>query len=215
MGRPISIVVTLAAAVANSVALSQTPSGAGNLTINGSLASGGVATLDAARRVIVTSAGNDSGRTFTITGTDRSGQALVEAITGAAIGAASSTQDFATVTQIAADAATAGAVTAGTSAVGSGPWVPLDVNVRAPFLVSVVGQVVSGSPTWQLDYTYDDVFGTVPLPTGVTFPRAIVSGTIVGKTGTFQDLITAPVRAIRLTLTVVGGVSMTVIQQGD
>ena len=52
---------------ADSISQSQTPSGAGNLTINGAKASGGVATFDSARQVTITSAGNDSARTFTVT----------------------------------------------------------------------------------------------------------------------------------------------------
>ena len=98
---------------ADSISQSQTPSGAGNLTINGAKASGGVATFDSARQVTITSAGNDSARTFTVTGTDVNGFSISEAVTGANASAATSTKHFKTVTQIAVDDATAGAVTAG------------------------------------------------------------------------------------------------------
>jgi len=101
------------AADADGIATSQTPSGAGNLTINGAKASGGVATFNAARQVTITSAGDDQARTFTITGTDVNGDALTEAVAGADTAAATSTKHFLTVTQIAVDDATAGAVTAG------------------------------------------------------------------------------------------------------
>jgi len=101
------------AADADGVATSQTPSGAGNLTINGAKASGGVATFNAARQVTITCAGADSGRTFTITGTDVNGDAVTEAISGADADVSTSTKHFLTVTQIAVDDATAGAVTAG------------------------------------------------------------------------------------------------------
>lgn len=101
------------AADPDGVAASQTPTEAGDLTINGAKASGGVATFGAARQVTITSAGNDAGRTFTVTGTDVNGDALTEAVTGANADTATSTKHFKTVTQIAVDAATAGAVTAG------------------------------------------------------------------------------------------------------
>jgi len=101
------------AADADGISTSQTPSGAGNLTINGAKASGGVATFNAARQVTITSAGDDQARTFTITGTDVNGNALTEAVAGADTAAATSTKHFLTVTQIAVDDATAGAVTAG------------------------------------------------------------------------------------------------------
>lgn len=101
------------AADADSVCASQTPSGAGNLTINGANASGGVATFTAARQVTITCAGNDAGRTFTITGTDVDGTVITEDVSGADTDVSTSTKHFKTVTQIAVDDATAGAITVG------------------------------------------------------------------------------------------------------
>jgi VCBS repeat-containing protein len=98
---------------ADSISQSQTPSGAGNLTINGAKASGGVATFNSARQVTITSAGDDQARTFIITGTDVNGFTITEAVTGVDTAAATSTKHFKTVTQIAVDDATDGAVTAG------------------------------------------------------------------------------------------------------
>lgn len=100
---------------ADGVCASQTPAAGDEqaLTINGALASGGVATFDQPRNVVVTSAGNDSGRTFTVTGTDEYGQTVVEAITGANAGAASGKKAFKTVTEVLTDDDTAGAVTVG------------------------------------------------------------------------------------------------------
>ena len=56
--------ITLTAADDNGISTSQTPSGAGNLTITGALAAAGVATLDIARRVAVYSGSNISTRTL-------------------------------------------------------------------------------------------------------------------------------------------------------
>lgn len=209
MSHPITTTVTLAAASANNIALSQAVGGAGNLTLNGSTVSGGVATLDAPRRVGITSAGNDSGITFTVYGTSRSqqgGGVQQETITGANIGVAVTTQDFATVTRIAASAAAAGNVTAGTTATGSGPWVPWDMD-RTPFQLSAWGAVQSGSPTWQVDITYDDVFGTW-LPAGQPYPIAIALDIMNGQTADANGTITNLVRASRLTLTAVGSVKL-------
>lgn len=119
--------LTLVAAVSNGIAQSQSPGGAGNLTLNGSLVSGGVATLDsggAARRVLITSAADDSSKTFTVYGTDRYGRTQSEAVTGGNTTGVYTNRDFLTVTRIAVSAATAGAVTAGTNGVGStAPWI--------------------------------------------------------------------------------------------
>jgi len=89
----------------NGISTDATLSEAGNLSINGALASGGSVTFDQPRNVIITSAGDDSGDTFTVTGTDETGSAQTEAITGADTGVATGTKFFATVTQIAASGA--------------------------------------------------------------------------------------------------------------
>lgn len=115
----VSLVLNGAAAdaVANNICASQTPSGAGALTLNGTTVSGGVAYLPYTRRVYVTSAGNDSGRTFTITGTRNviSGPpvAVSETITGANTSTSSTSATFDTVTGVTISGAAAGAVTVG------------------------------------------------------------------------------------------------------
>ncbi len=154
MSNPSTLTLQLAAAVSNGIALSQTPGGAGNLTLNGSLVTGGVATMDVARRVLISTAGADAGRTFTITGTDRGGNVQVEAITGIATGTSAFTQrDFKTVTKIAVDAATAGAITAGTNGVGSSDWVVDDFLCR---VWALSGGIQGGATTYTLEVTYDD-----------------------------------------------------------
>ena len=101
---------------ADGISTAATLSGSGNLTINGALASGGSCTFDAGRIVTILSAGNDSGDTFTVTGTDVNGDAQTEDITGANAGTATGTKYFKTVTQIAIDGASAGNVSAGVNA---------------------------------------------------------------------------------------------------
>lgn len=114
------LTLTLPAAVTNGIAQSQTPGGAGNLTLNGSLVSGGVANLVIAQRVGIHSAADDSGHTFTITGTDRYSRPLVESIIGATAGNTVNTNnDFLSVTNVAINAAASGAVFAGTNGIGS------------------------------------------------------------------------------------------------
>lgn len=103
------------AADADGVCQSQTPAAGGeqNLTINGAQASGGVASFTAARFVTITSSGADSGRTFTITGTDVNGNAQTETITGPATTTVTGTLYFRTVTVVTVDDDTAGAITVG------------------------------------------------------------------------------------------------------
>lgn len=103
------------------VCASQTPGGSGNLTINGALADSGSVnfTTSAAqqpRQVTITGTGNESGKNFTITGTNSSGVALVEVVAGPNNSTVNSTGYFNTITQIAVSAGTAAAITVGSGA---------------------------------------------------------------------------------------------------
>lgn len=223
MSHPIVTSLTLAAAVSNGIAQTQSLPGASglNLVLNGSLVTAGVATLDVSRRVVIHSNGNDSGITFTITGTRGNGwgnTALVETMAGGNAADAVSTQDFVTVASIASSGATASTVTAGTIGVASGPWVVWS-KFASDFQVSLFGVVLSGSPTWGVEYTYDDCFG-LWLPANVLFPRAVPFGLMTGLTGTMDGALTnAGVTASRLTISalgggVAGGAQLTQQQQG-
>jgi hypothetical protein len=167
MSRLIQVTVgPLAAAVANNIALSQTPLAAGNLTLNGALVVGGVAFLDTPRRVIVTSAGNDSAVTFTAYGTDASGNALAASVAGAAIGAADFGVSFATVTRITTSAATAAAVTVGTNTIADSRPIFLDPYGFAPTSIQVT---VSGTANYTVRQSLDNPNG----PSGFGVPLGL------------------------------------------
>jgi hypothetical protein len=99
---------------------------AGTVTLNGSLVSSGTATLDQPRRVLFTSVGNDSGITFTVTGTDWNNMPASEVVTGANATTTYTVYDFKTVTSVVASGASAGNVSIGTNAVASSRPVFLD-----------------------------------------------------------------------------------------
>jgi hypothetical protein len=101
---------------ADGISVAATLGGAGNLTIGGALASGGACTFNSGRIVTLLSAADDSGDTFTITGTDVNGDAQTELVTGANAGTATGTKYFLTVTQIAISGASTGNVSAGVNA---------------------------------------------------------------------------------------------------
>ena len=88
--------ITAAAADPDGISTAASVSGAANLTIGGALASGGSVTMDSPRNVTRLSASDDSGITFTVTGTDESNDAQTEVITGADSGTATGTKFFKT-----------------------------------------------------------------------------------------------------------------------
>jgi hypothetical protein len=221
VSNPYKITLQLPAAVANGIALSQSRGSAGALTINGSLATGGVATLSSAncpaRRVQIVSAGNDSALVWTITGLNRYGLVHSETLAGANAGAANSVKDYATVTSIVSSGATASTVTAGTNGVASTEWRVQDFFREKFSVACYIG--ISGVANCQVEYTADDPNAALPgslLPNSNQPPVAYLHGTLnnlsMNATGNFNDL---PAFAIRLTVNSgTGAVTMTLIQSG-
>lgn len=140
---------------ANGVAEAQSLGGAGSLTLDGVLVSGGVATFDVARRVLITSAADDSDITFTVTGTDRYGRTIAETLAGGNAAAVYTEQDFLTVTAVTGSAATSGNVEVGTNAVGSTAPLVVDRFVN-PAHISYSTEE-SGTVEAMIEVSFDDL----------------------------------------------------------
>ena len=153
--QPISVTVgPLTSASANNIALSQTVTGASSVVLNGSLVSGGVATLDAPRQVLITNVGNDSGITFTVTGTTFYGNTVSQTVQGTSGSTVATTVDFATVTSIVTSGSTSvSGITVGTNGVGGSSWIRLDDWAPAGWSVQVD---VSGTVNYSVQTTMDD-----------------------------------------------------------
>lgn len=203
------IVGPLATADPDGISLSQTPGAAGNLTITGALASGGVATLDVPRRVLLTTAADETTKTFTVYGTDRYGRAQSEVLAGVNATTTYTSRDFLTVTRVAVSAATTGAVTIGTNGVASSPVLITDayanpnqygatvrINGTAAVDVEVTGE--SYEPDW-------DLATNVPVWTN---PPGLVA-----VAANMHTLINQPCTAIRATLKSGTGSAQVTIQQ--
>ncbi len=209
--RPITVSVgPLAAAVANNIALSQTPGAAGALTLNGSLVTAGVATLDNPRRILITT--TDTTHTFTITGTTPTGAVLTESFLVAG-GATYSQLDYKTVTSIKISGAATGAVTVGTDGIASTPWVRFDDYAPAPASIQCN---VSGTVNYTVQSTLDDPnSATNPVvPSAVTWVSTSDTAA-VGATGSVQtNFAYAPIFARVLLNSGTGTVTSTFLQSG-
>ena len=193
----------LAAASANNICLSQSAAGAQALTLNGSTVASGVATLDAARRVLITSAADDSDITFRVTGTNAFGNAIRETITGGNATTVYTISDFKTITEVYASAATSGNVTVGTNGVASSPWKFSNIHI-APFSISL-GVVVTGTVNYTIEYTYDNPNNNANTIGGAlgnypSTPAVYSHATLVNDTASADGFISAPIRAWRLTV---------------
>lgn len=208
MGVPIYASVALATADADGIAQLQTPGAAGNLTLNGALVTSGVAILvsayGAARQVLVTTVADESGKTLTIYGTNATGNAITETITGPNVTTGTTVAYFRTVTRVAVSAAFTGNVTVGTNGVGGTRWIPLDL-MAGTFEVSV-GAQVSGTVNYTCQFTYDN-------PESIT--GVFDDATMVGDTAAEKTSFLAPISALRIKVNSgTGTVSATVIQSG-
>lgn len=211
--QPVRTTVQLAAADDDGICLSQTPLAGGNLTITGALATGGVATLTsvgAQRQVIITCAGNETGRTFTIYGTDANGSAFTEALTGASGAVATSVAMYRTVTRVAVDAATADAVKVGTNGVGASAIINPDSNM-SPFAIGIGTVLNSGSANWTVQHTFDNIYSA---GTYAPAPYAwFANSGLTTKSANADGNYAFPVSGIRLLINSgTGSVTMTLIQ---
>lgn len=153
--QPITVTVGgLDAADDNGICESQTTVGAANLNLNGALVTGGVAVLDAPRQILVTSAGNDSSRTFTIYGTTFGDHPVSETVQGQNVGAIATNTDFKTVTRVAVSGATSGSgVIVGTNAKAGSRWIRLD---SWAFPQTAIQCNASGTVNYTVQVTMDD-----------------------------------------------------------
>lgn len=211
--RPVEVTISPTAADPDGICQSQTPAAGGSqeLTINGALATGGVATLSPAGHVSITSAGDDSGRTFIVEGTDRTGGTQIEIITGPDTTTVASTKNFATVTSVTVDDDTAGAITVGSADSLDSAWVPLDWRA-AGFDASLDVTISSTADfTYGVEYTHDNL-----LNDGEQFAVAWPHATVTSETTAQAGTIDFPVTGVRLAITsfVAGSAVLRVVQTG-
>jgi hypothetical protein len=198
---------SLIAASAVVIAASQTPGAAGALTLVG----GGMVTLDTQRRVLITCVGNNSARIFTLTGTRDTGQVVTETMVGPNATTGQSLNDYRTITAISIDGASTGAVTVGTSAVGSSDWKLIDTHAK-PFAMTIAF-TVTGTVTYGLELTNSRIL-VVPTLFAAA-PINIIPTTIAAATANTLYNFAAPAHAWRLTVTAgTGSVAADAAQSG-
>ena len=201
----------------NAVSLSQTPAAGGEqaLAIDGVFASGGVATMDTPRQVLLTFAASEVARSFLITGTRPDGKFLSEAVAGTAT-SATTVQAFATVTEILIDDDSAGAIEAGTATVISTSWHPMDY-IRNPVNVGIVITVGGATADLTVELTLSNLLswkGNSPDPphsahAGSKFGRIypvvnpIDHDTLVNVIADASGNVAFPITGMRLTSNVI------------
>lgn len=212
----ITTIAMAVAAAATGLAQAQAVAAAGNLNLNGALIAAAAYTSTGARRMVcVSTDAADTTQTVTFYGTNRDGIAQTEAVTLNGVTIVTTQLDFLTVTRVAVSAATAGNMTAGTSAKASGAWVPIDRAANNPINIQLRGRLVTGAGTFSVEETMYDPNGNqdgtlFPAALGADGttqvgtlypPEAFDDATITAKAATTNGTIAAPFWAYRLTVT--------------
>lgn len=173
----------LAAPAANNIATSQTPTSA--VTINGSLATGGVATLDVPRRVQITTGGSESGKTMTIVGTTFGDTTVTDVVSlPSSATTVASAIDFKTVTSMTISSTAGAALTVGTNGTAGSPWFQPDPSLSGNVSIQVA---VSGTVNYTIQQTLNDPnINTAILPYQMTWLSSS-DASVVGATASAQS----------------------------
>jgi len=175
-----------------------------------------VATLDTARKVLFTTASDETAKTITIYGTNWAGDLINETVTGPNATTGSTLLDYKTVTKIYVSAAFTGTLTAGTSGVAASPWIRMSDYASAQSSIQVT---VSGTVNYTVQTSMDDPNSPTNsvTPAAVTWLSAldtnIVSQT-TSKSGIFNITPTF-VRVLLNSQTNPGFVTATITQFGS
>lgn len=93
------------------------------------------------------------------------------------------------------------------SGTGTTAWIPMDYK-QNPFNVGL-GVVVSGTITYTIEHTFDDIYDTSITPT------AFSNSTLVSQTANKDGNYAFPIRAIRINNTAGTGTTTLTILQGQ
>jgi hypothetical protein len=177
---------------------------AATITLNGALVASGVCVFGEAQKLSVASTADDSGKTFTIVGTNADLQAQTEVLTGPNATTVHSTYYWRTITSVTPSADPTGDIIGGPlSAQGavSDTIVP-SLTYPVEFGVSVD---ITGTCTYSLEHTLH------PMPQTLI---PVYKDTLTGKTADDFGSITYPVGGIRARITAYtsGALSVLVLQ---
>jgi len=205
--RPISFTRSQPAADADSVAAVQLLNASGAITLNGSLAAGGVATLTVPAYLTVFSEAS-AAVNFIVTGTRPGGGEQIETLAVTASGTVTGSLSFATVTNVTASAPTSATISLGNAVTGYTDWIPLDIYT--PNQVTTISAKTSGTVNYSVEYTNEDPFDRSIQQMSVAHPNASFTASAKDET----QFTTTLMRAVRLKINSgSGSVRFTVVQQ--
>ena len=169
----------------------------------------GYTTFSTPQHVSIYSAGDDTGDTFTVTGLDRYGNVMTDAITGANADTATGTKNFSRVDLVVSSGASAAGVEVGVDGTCESQWLLL--NYRSGDFNVGIGTELSATATYAVQHTFDDILEVGKVEDDHT---VLTHSTLTGETTNQDGNYTNPPAAMRLAITAhtSGTVTMNVIQ---
>jgi hypothetical protein len=167
-----------------------------------------------ARRVLLTTTGNEVGKSFVVTGLDRNGFPISETIAGVNNTTATGVLDFAVITSITISAEAANALTIGTASTAGGPWFRLDD--WAPSNIAIQCNV-SGTANFTVQSTLDDPFDPVSpvLPAAMTWINTSDTAAVAASASLQTNFLFAP-KYVRVQINSgTGSVTTTILQSSN
>jgi len=168
-----------------------------------------------ARQVTIVAVGNESAKTFVVTGTDNTGNTISETVAGPNATTATTAAYFKTVTSVTISADAADALTVGMTNTASSSWVRFDDFTSPPISVQCD---VTGSVTYTVQSTMNDPNDPFSAPAYSAVSWVNSSDTaVVAATGTKQSSFTVAPRYARVlvTTTSTGSVNAMFMQSGS
>lgn len=224
LSGPVSVVETVTGANTNVVSTSKQFQTVTRVAISGASAAAvtvghsGLATQDVQRRIIITSGGDDTGITFTLTGTDANSSPISEVITGVNNAAVSSVLSYKTVASVLTSGAAASTLIVGTNTTADSPPVRFDDfagNAQVAIQLDVSGTLSTGATIQQTLNDPNFVTNTVQPNTFMYTPATVnwinhPDAAMVNKTtGSAQSNYGYVPLFARLTVTTTGSASAT------
>lgn len=197
-----TVILKIQATDTDGICASQSPAAAGNLLINGALASGGVATLAAAHIITISTASNDTAKSWIVTGYDADNILRSETITGVNATTVNSVLYYKSITKI--ELVGGGATTAIVGVTSTNgcvsPSIPVSYkNTGNTWSSLFVTYPISGTGTYTVQHSGDDVLCSGEAARFEWFNHA----SLVAQTTRQDSYYASPVKYIRLQATAI------------
>jgi len=207
-----TVILKLQATDVDGICASQSPAAAGNVLINGALASGGVATLSAAHIITISTASNDTSKSWVITGKDADGISRSETITGVNATTVNSTLYWKTISNIQLIGCGATTLVVGVTSTNGCVSESIKMDYKnCPNTWSSLYCVLGGTGTYTVQDSGDDVQCEGTAARATWFNHS----SLAAQTANANSYYASPVKYIRLLATAMSSTITLTVVKGD